>query len=187
MAVRIILRRIRACERGSPALEFALVLPVLLLTTVGTIEMAINLFIGSSIESAVLEASRYGITGGDDGTTTRAERVLEIVKDRTYGLLDMTKVDLDTLVYDSFDNIGKPEPWVDANGNGAWDAGESYTDVNGNAQWDADMGEAGLGGPDAIVVYRVSYDWGIVTPMVQQLLGNSVHHESSVAVRNEPY
>ena len=99
----------------------------------------------------------------------------------------MSQVDLDTLIYDSFSDVGKPEPYVDANGNGSWDAGEAYTDVNGNAQWDPDMGEAGLGGPGDIVVYRMTYDWGVVTPMLRDILGGSVRHVSSVAVRNEPW
>lgn len=181
------LRRLAACARGATAVEFALVLPVLLLATVGTIEMAIVLFIGSSMEAAVIEASRFGITGGEDAALTREERVLDIVAERTYGLLDMTKVELDTLVYDSFEDIGKPEPFVDGNGNGVRDAGEAFTDINGNAQWDADMGAAGLGGPDAIVVYRLSYDWGVVTPMIRGIVGESVRNVSSIAVRNEPY
>ncbi len=187
MPVRAPLRRLAACARGATALEFALVLPVLLLTTVGTIEMAIVLFIGSSMEAAVIEASRFGITGGEDEDMTREDRVLTIVAERTYGLLDMGRVELDTLVYDSFEDIGKPEPFVDANGNGVRDAGEAFTDINGNAQWDADMGAAGLGGPEAIVVYRLSYDWGVVTPMIRGIVGGSVRHVSSVAVRNEPY
>jgi hypothetical protein len=180
------LRPLARCLRGATAVEFALVLPVLLLTTIGTIEIAIVLFVGSSMEAAVIEASRFGITGGEDGMT-REERVLDIVQDRTYGLLDMAQVGLDTLVYSSFADIGKPKPWTDENGNGSWDAGEPWTDVNGNAQWDPDMGEAGLGGPSDIVVYRLSYDWGVVTPMMSELLGGSVHHVSSIAVRNEPY
>ncbi len=178
--------RLARCTRGSPALEFALVLPLLLLMTVGLIEMAVVLFIGSSIEAAVIEASRFGITGGSGGMT-REDRVLSIVKSRTYGLLDMSQIKMETLVYSSFADIGKPEPFVDDNGNAKWDAGEAFTDVNGNAQWDPDMGKAELGGPSDIVVYRLSYDWGLVTPMMREILGGSVHHVSSIAVRNEPY
>jgi hypothetical protein len=180
------LRALRSCDRGATAIEFALILPALLLFIVGSIEAAIILFIGSSIESAVLEASRYGITGKEFGMS-RQDRILQIVADRTYGLLDMDTVDMDTLVYDSFENIGKPEPLTDTNGNGSWDAGESFIDVNGNGVWDEDMGEAGLGGGGAVVVYRLSYPWGVVTPMLQQVLGQSVTHVSSIALKNEPF
>ena len=180
------MRALPGCERGATAVEFALILPVLLLFIVGSIESAIVLFIGSSIEAAVMEASRYGTTGTAT-SVSRADRVLEIVSQRTYGLLDMDRVQMDTLVYASFADIGKPEPFDDSNGNTAYDPGEPYVDVNGNAQWDPDMGEAGLGGPSDVVVYRLRYAWGIVTPIMRQILGESVTHVSSIAVRNEPF
>jgi TadE-like protein len=179
-------RALLRCDRGATALEFALILPALLLFIVGSIEAAIILFIGSSIESAVLEASRYGITGTEVGIS-RQERVLQIVEDRTYGLLDPDTIELETLVYDSFEDIGKPEPLTDDNGNSVWDTGEAYTDVNGNGAWDEDMGEAGLGGAGAVVVYRLTYPWGVVTPMLQQVLGGTVTHVSSIALKNEPF
>ncbi|MFO1209426.1 MAG: TadE family protein [Amaricoccus sp.] len=174
------------CTRGATAVEFAVILPLLLLFVCGGIEMAINLFIGSSIESAVLEASRFGITDPKEGVN-RADQVLAIVKDKTYGLLDMSKVRMATLVYSSFADIGKPEPFTDKNGDKAYNSGEPFTDINGNGKWDPDMGKAGLGGAGDIVVYQLSYDWGIVTPMVQEVMGKTVTHTSSVAVRNEPW
>ena len=182
------LRHLIRCSRGATAVEFALILPALLLFIVGSIEAAIILFIGSSIESAVLDASRYGITGTEEEGVSRADRVLQIVEARTYGLLDPDTIELDTLVYDSFEDIGKPEPLTnDANGNGAWDDGDAYVDVNGNGQWDADMGEAGLGGSGAVVVYRLTYAWGVVTPILQRVLGGTVTHVSSIALKNEPF
>ncbi len=175
-----------ACTAGATAVEFSLILPLLLLFIVGSVEMAINLFIGSSIESAVMEASRYGITGTEAGVS-RADKVLEIVGNRTYGLIDMDQVNMETLVYESFADIGKPEPFTDQDGNLAYNAGEPFVDVNGNGQWDEDMGEAGLGGPSDVVVYRLTYDWGIITPTMRRIMGEAVTHVSSVAVRNEPF
>lgn len=184
MARLRLLASLRRCPRGAAALEFALILPVLLLGIFGCFEVAIALFIGASIENAVMEASRFGVTNENE---TRAERVLEIVAAKTYGLVDMDAVILDTLVYQSFADIGRPEPFTDENDNARYDAGEPYTDVNGNGQWDVDMGAAGLGGPDDIVVYRVRYSSGVMTPLIREVLGESVQHMSSVAVRNEPF
>ena len=183
--MRALIRR-RLGDAGSTAVEFAIILPVLLLFLVGSIEMAIVLFIGSSIEAAVMEASRYGVTKPEEGVS-RADRVLEIVEAKTYGLLDMDQVELDTLVYNSFADIGKPEPFTDDNGNNAYDEGEEYGDVNGNGQWDAGHGRGRPRRGGDVVVYRLSYDWGIVTPILQQALGESVTHVSSIAVRNEPF
>lgn len=173
------------CQSGATAVEFAIILPLLLLFAFGSIEQAILLFIRSSIESAVHQAARYGITVGDG--EGRAEQLIRIVDERTYGLLDPDKITLETLIYGDFDDIGKPEPFDDANGSGQHEPGESFSDVNGNGQWDSDMGAAGLGGPDSIVVYRLSYPWGIVTPMVREIMGASVLNQSSTAVKNEPF
>jgi len=173
---------------GAALVEFAVIFPAFILAVVGIIEVAIVLFIGSSIEAAVLEASRFGITGGEpEEGVTRQERVLEIVEQKTYGLVNMEEVELDTLVYDSFSDIGEPEPYQDDNTNGAYDLGEPYTDVNGNGQWDDDMGAAGLGGPSDVVVYRITYEWGLITPLMQKALNETMRHTSSVAVRNEPF
>lgn len=181
------LRRLRGEEDGATIVEFALIFPVFLLAVFGGIETAIVIFISSSIESAVLEASRYGVTGGTVPGVTREERVLDIVGRKTYGLVNMDEVEVETLVYESFDDIGQPEPFDDANGNGVYNEGEAFTDVNGNGVWDADMGAAGLGGPSDVVVYRVSYAWGIMTPFIRNVMGDSIAHVSSVAVRNEPF
>ena len=182
-----VLRRLRGEEDGATIVEFAMVFPVFLLAVFGGIETAIVIFISSSIEAAVLEASRYGVTGGTVPGVSREERVLGIVESNTYGLIDMDLVEIDTLVYESFDDIGQPEPFEDGNGNFVYDTGELFTDVNGNGQWDADMGAAGLGGPSDVVVYRVRYAWGIMTPLIQSVMGESIAHVSSVAVRNEPF
>jgi hypothetical protein len=163
------------------------VLPVMILMLIGTIELSIVIFMGSSIEAAILEASRYGSTGTTGASVSRQQRVLDILADKTYGLVDMDEVELETLVYESFADIGQPEPFVDDDGNGVYTLGESFTDINGNGQWDDDMGAAGLGGPSDVVVYRVEYAWGIMSLLAQSVLGDSFRHVSSIAVRNEPF
>lgn len=180
------LERLRRDERGAAIIEFSLIMPILLVMLIGAIEIALVTFVGASIESAVLEASRFGVTGSGNAVD-RQDRVREIISNRTFGLVDMDKVDIETLVYSDFSSIGQPEPFDDANANGAFDEGESFTDVNGNAIWDADMGETGLGGNDDIVLYRISYKWGVMTPLIQELLGQSVEHVAAVAVRNEDF
>jgi len=174
-------------ESGAAIVEAALVIPVLLLLTLGAIELSISIFLGASLESAVLQASRSGITGNTTGGVSREERIRDIIEENTYGFLDMDKVKIETLVYSDFADIGKPEPFEDANGNGSYDMGEVFSDINGNGMWDPDMGAAGMGDTGDIVLYRVTYDWGIITPLIQAVLGNSMRHVSSVAVRNEPF
>jgi Flp pilus assembly protein TadG len=178
--------RLRREEDGSEAIEFVLIFPGFLLILVGALEFAIVTFVGAILESAMAEASRFGITGQTPAGVTREDQVKEIVREKTYGLIDMDQADFQTLVYPTFADIGQGEPYTDDNGNGQYDSGEPYTDVNGNGQWDADMGVAGLGGPGDIVLYKITYTWGMLTPVLSPIVG-SIRESASIAVRNEPY
>lgn len=183
-------RRLARDRRGSAFIEFAFGAVILFTTMSGIIELSMVMFIQSLVEGGLREASRFGITGTIPEGMTREERIKQIVGANTLGLIDMDTAELTSKIYPSFADIGKPEPFVDNNpANGTRDPGESYTDVNGNGQWDSDMGAAGLGGPGDIVLYTITADWPLMTPLIGPLLGTSgiVKINASVAVRNEPY
>jgi len=184
--MRIFGRGIGRDQDGTTAVEFALVSPAILVTIVGIFELAVIAFIGSLLESAVLEASRYGVTGYTQGGITREERIADIVNEWSMGLIRLEDVTITTLVYENFSEVGQPESYSDEDGNGQYDAGEAFVDVNGNGVWDEDLGEVGLGGPNDIVLYKVTYSWGLLTGFLETLVG-PIEFTSSVAVRNEPY
>ena len=119
----------------------------------------------------------------------RPGEVLDVDPERPLDNDDIVRqvASIETLVYANFEDIDQPEPYHDINLNGEYDGGEPFTDVNGNGQWDSDMGLAGLGGPGDVVVYRVTYPWAILTPIVQTVAGETITHQASIAVRNEPY
>ena len=183
------MKRLRRNRKGSAVTEFAIAAPVVIMAIVGIIEFSMILFVSSLLEGGLREASRFGLTGFQPNGLTREERILKIVEDHTHGLVDGTAVNLSTLVYPSFDSIGQPEPFTDENSNGTFDDGEPYMDVNGNNQWDPDMGAAGLGGPEDIVLYTIEYDWPLMTGMLNGFVGNDgkIELRASVVVRNEPY
>jgi Flp pilus assembly protein TadG len=189
MAYAGILRRLAGDRHGIAALEFALAAPVVTMSVAGLMELSMVMFVNSLMEGGLRDASRYGITGYVPPGTTRDQHIKKILGDATIGLIDMTAADITTTVYPSFEDVGKPEPFTDTNANGAYDSGEAYTDVNGNGQWDSDMGKAGLGGPGAIVVYQISADWSLLTPLMVPFMGTDgkMRLSASVAVRNEPY
>src|SRR3954451_23255302 len=117
---------------GAALLQFALVAPVLMLFIIGTIEIAIVLLVSGSIEASALAASQFGTTGATGSQATRLDTIKQMIADNTYGLVAMSKVQIDVEVYPSFAAIGQPEPFTDTNHNGVHDPGEPYTDVNGN-------------------------------------------------------
>lgn len=182
-------RQLAACERGAAALEFALALPVALMLILGMLEVAMVMFVSTSVEGGLREAARYGITGQSPATGTREEAIVAIIDRYTMGFVDASPANVSFLTYGSFNDVGQPEPWTDENLNGAYDGGEPFDDLNGNAKWDADRGKIGVGASGDVVLYRIDYDWSLITPFLASVLGdNGVFHMSaSTAVKNEPY
>ena len=181
--------RIRRARDGSSLVEFAFVAPLFLMTLVGIIEVAMTLFVSSLLEGGLRDAARFGITGFTPAGTTREEAIVDHIDQVTLGLIDPSEITITTMIYPDFNQIGGEEPYVDANTNGQWDAGESYNDINGNGQWDADMGQAGMGGPGDVVVYSLEAPWTILTPLLSSVLGDDgqLTLRASIAVRNEPF
>ncbi len=182
-------RFLRRNEDGATLVEFALIAPTLMLFVMGIIEVAMVLFVSSLLEGSVREAGRYGITGYVYQGFDRIAIIRKIVEQNTIGLVDMEKVKIETLTYQSFSAVGQPEPFSDTNGNGQRDAGEAFNDVNGNGTWDDDMGVNGAGGPGDIVVYTITYDWPLLTTFLGDLMGRAgiMQLSASYAVRNEPW
>ncbi|HRY22790.1 MAG: pilus assembly protein [Geminicoccaceae bacterium] len=170
---------------GNTMVEFALIGPVFLVMVLGIFEICLILFTSGSLQSAVASASRYGITG-QAGDTDRLTAITEILRDRTFGFIDIEEADISTLVYPSFTEIGRPEPFTDQDGDATFDPGEPYEDINGSGGWDADMGSAGLGGPGDIVLYNVDYRSRLMNAFVAPLFGD-IRYTATIAVRNEPY
>ncbi len=183
------LKRLRDREDGSPAAEFAFVAPIMILLVVGTIEFGMIMFVTILMESGLRDAARYGITGSAFGKMSRMERIVEIINDRTLGLVDISEADIQILVYPDFGQIGQGEDFVDGNGNGTYDAGETFTDGNGNGAWDADIGQSGPGASGQVVLYRIEYAWNLLTPLAAPLIGEGGKFtlSASIAVRNEPW
>jgi Flp pilus assembly protein TadG len=183
------LRALWACKRGAALVEFAFALPIVIIVLAGTLDLGLVLFADILLEGAVRDTSRLGITGYAPTSESRDNMILKALKSDTLGLIDTNKAVITHKVYDSFADIGKPEPYTDENGNGSYDVGEPYNDVNGNGKWDSDMGVAGLGGSGDIVLYTVTYDWTTWTHLVAPLFGKDgkITLTASTAVRNEPY
>lgn len=174
-------------ESGQALIEFAFVGPIFIAIICATMEFSGIMFVQTLLEGGAREASRYGITGNTIDGVTRDEQILNIIESHAYGIIDMAELDMETLVYESFESVGQPEPYTDEDGNGEYDDGEPFTDVNGNAQWDDDMGAAGLGGPGDVVVYRLTYEWPIIIPLFEPFFGDTVTLRANIAVRNEPF
>lgn len=183
------IRRLRSFlsdRRGVSVIEFAILGPMTITLLMAIVELGMVFMVSGSLENAVLASSRFGITGNTPDGVTREEIIRDLIDKNTFGLVDQDEVQIDTIVYDNFSDIGRPEPFADANGDGQWSDGETFTDVNGNGQYDTDVGLAGLGGAGDIVLYRIRYRINTLTALFDPFF-RTIDHSAAVAVRNEPF
>jgi Flp pilus assembly protein TadG len=185
------LRQFVRCRDGAAALEFALVLPPLCLILVGMFEVSMLMFTQASMEGALREAARFGMTGSVEDPEDREAQIMDIIDKHTYGVVDMSTANITFEVYDGFGDVDDGEPYVDTNANGNYDVGEPFTNQPGcpSTNWDADCGQAGVGSSAEVVQYTVSYDWEVMTPFMAQFMGDEgkIKMKASVVIRNEPW
>lgn len=172
-------------RRGVTVVEFAFVLPVMLVLMMGMMELGYQAYVQSVITGAVQKAGRdSGIQGATPASIDA--RVLAQVQAVAPGAAFAAGYPT-RRSYTSFSAVA-PEPFVDTNGNGVRDPGECYTDVNGNGQWDADAGRAGQGGPNDVTVYTAAITYGRLFP-VTRLFGwpGTATLSATTTLMNQPY
>lgn len=178
------------CTRGATIVEFAIVAPVLFLLIMGILEFGLIFFTTTVLEGATNVGARIGKTGYTAAGSREDYIRSEIVR-LSGGYLDPDLIDIRILSYDAFDNVSQPEPCLTdkcRDSDGA--PGVDYVDVNGNSSWDSDMGVAGAGAAGAVVLYRVTYPWKLVTPLFSTMIGDHRGNFDITAiatVRNEPF
>lgn len=181
------------CCHGASLVEFALVFPILIVFVVGLLEVGMMMFIQSAMEGGLRQASRWGITGQTVSGQSREQTIRAILEENTLGMIDFDAATISTKTYDSFSDVGQPEPFTDSpsgpNKNGTYDVGEAYTDLNGNTQWDADRGTTGVGNAGEVVSYTVDYHWVPLTGLISSFVGDGdgIPMSATTVVRNEPF
>jgi Flp pilus assembly protein TadG len=188
MSYRNSKKKILRCVSGITSIEFAMVVPVMMLLIMGIIEFSLIMFTNAVLENAANVTARYGATGFVAAGSSRQDQIIANVRNMTGGLLDPDRIIITTTVYASFDQVERPETCINpATAPCPGTAGVNYVDINGNGQWDADMGVAGLGNANDIVVYQITYPWPVTTPVINTIIGNPFNITVRTVVKNEPY
>ena len=139
----------------------------------------------------------------------RTEQIGLILNQYTLNLIDLDKAGVDYKTYDSFMLIKDGEPYTDMNGNGQYDGpssglpgipvtGEPYQNIacplNSVRDGPKDTGSS-VGVAGQIVVYIITYNWKVMTPIVGQWLGRPdpmnagryiIPMKATMVVKNEP-
>ncbi len=172
-------------QRGATAIEFAIVSMPVIYMMVGIIEFSVAMTVANSLEAATNLSSRLGKTGYVEDQLTQKETIRDEIERRVGPLIDMSKLVITTTAYQDFEDLDTPDPWNDDDGDGEVDPGE-WTDMNGNGFCD---GCSGLGGGENVAIYKISYPWKIMTPLISAIVGDNGIIELSAysVVKNEPY
>jgi hypothetical protein len=146
-------------ERGASVVEFALILPLLLLLLMAIVELGVLFWVNMTMQHAVREGARYAITGRKDldpneneDERLRASAILEKIKISSLGLYDSVVIEPVTIT----DPAGTELP--------------------------------GFGGPGQIVVINLDCSWPLLTPLVRPFFDEGTYNfKVSSAMRNENF
>lgn len=178
-----------SCDQGGAALmEFALIVPVLLILLMGAFDMAHRLYARAVLQGAVQKAARD--TGLEDGTLAARQAAIDTnVKNQARMIHNGAKFTFDRRSYRTFARAAEPgEAWTDTNGDKVCNAGEPFNDINRNGTRDADIGVSGQGGAQDAVVYSVRMQYPAVTPVFGLIgIDQQVDLTARTVLRNQPY
>jgi Flp pilus assembly protein TadG len=175
-------------QDGATIIEFAVVAPIIILTVIGFIEVALMFFTNAVLEGAANVASRSGKTGYSPESVERERFIREEIQRLSGGFLAQELLSIRILSYQDFSVVGQPEPC--ANRNDSPPCRNGFVDVNGNGRWDADQGRNGVGKRNDAVLYTITYNWQVITPLMRAVLsgnGGSYQISAVTAVKNEPF
>lgn len=184
---RFTLRRLWRDDSGTTAIEFAFIALGLVYLMVGIIEFAMAMTVGNSLEAATNLSSRLGKTGYvDEDAETQEQTILDEVERRVGPLIDMEKIAISNEVYNDFESLTNPDLFEDKNDDGDTDDAGEWTDVDGDGFRD---GSDGVGTAGDIIVYKISYPWQVMTPLIGKIIGDEgiIHLSAYSVVKNEPY
>jgi Flp pilus assembly protein TadG len=155
-------------QKGTTAVEMALIAPAFFLLLIGITEICLIEAGQQLLENATFNTSRLAKTGYTAAGQTQSQSVNQILVNelQSFGtLFNTAQVTMTETDYNSF------------------------TSASGGVG-----GTNGLGAPEQIVVYTVTYPWPLFTPMMGAIIGHRdnngnwvVNLTSQIVVRNERY
>ena len=187
---RLMIAKFISSEDRASILEFALIAPVVMMMVMGTMDIGHSLFVRATLDGAVQDAARSSSLEGATSLTQQDlidDRVTSIVRE----LAPDATVKVSRRYYKTFSTaaLARAEEVIEQSpGNLKCDRGESFMDANGNGVWDADGGSDGQGGAKDIVIITFKVSYPRLFPLAG-LLGwpANVEMQSDSILANQPY
>lgn len=149
--------------RGVASLEFALISPVFFLIFIGIFEVGSVLLVQQSLETAILQVSRFGRTGDVVSGESPQQTAVSLATTYSFGLVDPSKIVLTVTPYSSFSAV----PTLSQAPND---------------------GTQNFGSANQPVLYTISYKWTYFTPLAGEAFGKGfINLIASSVVQNEPF
>lgn len=153
---------------GITTIEFAIIVPTLLMLVMGIVEFSMIMFVNIAMESATTSTARLGATGYTAPGSTQTQQIVQNVMNETAGLLNPNLITITAYAYNDLNQIPATPPTIPVT--------NPPTPPPQN-----------FGGASQIVVYTVSYPWPITTPFFQLIFGSTYTITTRTVVQNEPY
>lgn len=156
--MKLFFRKNPPLNKGATVVEFALIIPLLLILLMAIIELGALFWVNMTMQHAVREGTRYAITGRIDldpnpnpEDRLRPVAVAEKIKLSSLGLYDSVVTDM------------------------------VVTDPEGNVLAD-------FGGPGETLVINLQCSWPLLTPLIRPFFdGGSYNFQVSSTMRNENF
>jgi Flp pilus assembly pilin Flp len=173
-------------ESGATIVEFALILPALMLVLFGVMDFAYNMYTAQMLQGAIQDAARdstiEGAAGREADIDANVTRAIGAVVYQAAPVFERRS-------YRDFTGVSRPEDYSDLNSNNVCDDGEPFEDANFNGSWDTDPGSSGFGGARDATLYTVTVTYKRAFPIYAFIPGQSSHQTLvvSTVLRNQPY
>lgn len=139
-------------NNGQALVEFALVAPLFFILIFAIMDIGVMFFVNLTMQQAVRLGTRYAITGRSDLGRDRRSALIQMVRNKSYGLYDK--------------NVHNPkDPEISVVNPGK----VSFTDYLGTAT------TGNPGSPNEIIVVSLTYAWPLITPVLTPFFQGGVY------------
>ena len=171
-------------KSGATVIEFAVVMPVMLMLIMGTMEFGLNIYVRSVLEGVMQQAGRN--TSLESGAANLSA-IHTMVENRIKAIIPNATVTPTRKNFSSFITASKPEERYDSNGDGTIDANDCFYDLNDNGVFD-DGSRPSIGSASDVVKYTETVQYPALIPAARYFgISPTTSISATTILKNQPY